>query len=146
MNKPHIILGDFNLSTLNNNQSITFLDSMEETGFKQTINYPTHIKGKTLNLVFLPEHITELPQYTPPNKTQIPWSDHSMIRFSIHSHSSHHYLTSHHRTPRPKIWTFCIWKIPWNNYTSAWQRPKRPWQSCVKLELYNKNSFQTINC
>ena len=57
-----VTLGDFNIhiNNMDSEDAHQFLQTMEAMGLKQKVEYPTHIKGNILNLVFMDEFKTGL--------------------------------------------------------------------------------------
>ena len=56
LKKEHVILGgDFNIHVEDSNDTLAedFMDLMNSMGFEQVIDFPTHIKGGTLDLIFV---------------------------------------------------------------------------------------------
>ena len=52
-----VILGDFNIhiNSMDSGDANQFLQTMEAMGLKQKVEYPTHIKGNILDLIFIDE-------------------------------------------------------------------------------------------
>ena len=88
----HIFVGDFNLSntswpsgTSTSNIEKGFLDLFDDLGFSQLINEPTHIHGKTLDLLLCNNNqlITDFDVLP---KDIICSSDHFCIKFKLKFH------------------------------------------------------------
>lgn len=81
--KQLVIIGDLNLPSTTPSHSKAFIETMSELDFEQIIDFPTHIKGNTLDLIFLqrsPDYNLNVSQ---PQAIPIPWSDHHLIRFNL---------------------------------------------------------------
>ena len=94
-----IILGDFNLPSINWSNSFTKIDGIHDTifncmsslGMHQIITQPTRITSTSqtsiLDLIFTNDPLsTNIIDYLPPFST----SDHLMIHFSVYYHSANH--------------------------------------------------------
>ena len=83
-----IIIGDFNLKSIQtknehqlNNENITSLDCFNKHTVKQLINKPTHIKGRTLDLLMATDSLS-ISNLTV-NKNRLCDSDHFTVEFTV---------------------------------------------------------------
>ena len=84
--KEDIILwGDFNIHVEDSNDTFAedFIDLMKSMGFEQLIDFPTHIRGGTLDLVFTRDTTTINNICVYNNDNDILLSDHFMIEMCI---------------------------------------------------------------
>ena len=75
-----ILLGDVNIHLDNNNLAFTkdFISCLDSFGLKQFINFPTHCKGHTLDIVCC-SGITPLNF----SASDLPFTDHKLISFNL---------------------------------------------------------------